>query len=297
MPRYLPAHRELVYASGVAEIAGGAGRAAPAHAPSGGLVADRHARRRLPRQRRDGGARGALPQQFPEPLLWRAPPAAGSADRVGVEDREALDVAVAVAAAHGLRVDRPGDPARPAQRARPPAPGAGGRARGGHDPPRPAGHRLAGARARGGRASWRAQGAPVVAPERRAPARPARARRPRAELLGVRRRARPTPRTAGAALRECHEALRGFKGSLPVLGGLTEAEALLARLAAEGVIAHDEAMDLQRRFESCHAAARASCARRSSPCTATRTSTTSSAGAGTTGRTPASGRSAGTPPA
>ena len=29
MPRYLPAHRELVYASGVAEIAGGAGRAAP----------------------------------------------------------------------------------------------------------------------------------------------------------------------------------------------------------------------------------------------------------------------------
>ena len=25
MPRYLPAHRELVYASGVAEIAGGAG--------------------------------------------------------------------------------------------------------------------------------------------------------------------------------------------------------------------------------------------------------------------------------
>ena len=28
MPGYLPAHRELVYASGVAEIAGGAGRAA-----------------------------------------------------------------------------------------------------------------------------------------------------------------------------------------------------------------------------------------------------------------------------
>ena len=30
MPPYLPAHRELVYASGVAEIAGGAGLAVPA---------------------------------------------------------------------------------------------------------------------------------------------------------------------------------------------------------------------------------------------------------------------------
>ncbi len=39
MPRYLPAHRELVYASGVAEIAGGAGVLHPEDArarPAGG---------------------------------------------------------------------------------------------------------------------------------------------------------------------------------------------------------------------------------------------------------------------
>src|SRR3954447_19653441 len=72
MPRYLPAHRELVYASGVAEIAGGpGGRGArgrggggvrpPEARPRGGLVPDPHAARRLPGQRRDGGPRGALP--------------------------------------------------------------------------------------------------------------------------------------------------------------------------------------------------------------------------------------------
>jgi len=36
MPRYLPAHRELVYASGVAEMAGGAGVLAGGAAPVGG---------------------------------------------------------------------------------------------------------------------------------------------------------------------------------------------------------------------------------------------------------------------
>ncbi len=37
MPRYLPAHRELVYASGVAEIAGGAGVLIPKTRRSAGL--------------------------------------------------------------------------------------------------------------------------------------------------------------------------------------------------------------------------------------------------------------------
>jgi hypothetical protein len=50
------------------------------------------------------------------------------------------------------------------------------------------------------------------------------------------------PVAAGEGLRFCHEALRDFDGSLPVLGGVTEAEALLTKLAAEerldGVTAH-----------------------------------------------------------
>jgi aminoglycoside phosphotransferase (APT) family kinase protein len=55
--------------------------------------------------------------------------------------------------------------------------------------------------------------------------------------------------TAGHALRECHTALRGFKGSLPVLGGLSEAEAMLSRLATEGKFSLPEATELQRRFD------------------------------------------------
>ena len=43
MPDYLPAHRELVYASGVAEIAGGAGVLHAKTRAARGLVADRHA--------------------------------------------------------------------------------------------------------------------------------------------------------------------------------------------------------------------------------------------------------------
>jgi Ser/Thr protein kinase RdoA (MazF antagonist) len=41
------------------------------------------------------------------------------------------------------------------------------------------------------------------------------------------------PVAAGEGLRFCHEALRDFPGSLPVLSGVTEAEALLTKLAAE----------------------------------------------------------------
>jgi Ser/Thr protein kinase RdoA (MazF antagonist) len=41
------------------------------------------------------------------------------------------------------------------------------------------------------------------------------------------------PDAAGAALRDCHAALRDFHGSLPLLGGITEAEAMLTALAAD----------------------------------------------------------------
>jgi Ser/Thr protein kinase RdoA (MazF antagonist) len=41
------------------------------------------------------------------------------------------------------------------------------------------------------------------------------------------------PAAAGAALTACHDALRDFRGSLPLLGGVTEAEALLTRMTAE----------------------------------------------------------------
>ena len=64
VPDYLPAHRELVYASGVAEIAGGAradvpGRQGPA---LGRLVADRDPDRRVPGQCPHGAEPRALRQ-------------------------------------------------------------------------------------------------------------------------------------------------------------------------------------------------------------------------------------------
>ena len=61
MPDYLPAHRELVYASGAAEMAGGAGPHGSRGAAARRLVADRDARRGVPRQRVDGPAPRALP--------------------------------------------------------------------------------------------------------------------------------------------------------------------------------------------------------------------------------------------
>jgi len=57
------------------------------------------------------------------------------------------------------------------------------------------------------------------------------------------------PAAAGAALRDCHAALHDLGGSLPVLGHLTEAEALLARLAAEGALDHATADRLHERIE------------------------------------------------
>jgi Ser/Thr protein kinase RdoA (MazF antagonist) len=61
------------------------------------------------------------------------------------------------------------------------------------------------------------------------------------------------PVAAGEALRDCHEALRDFRGSLPLLSGVTEAEALLAHLAAEELIGPEEATALLARVEELHA--------------------------------------------
>ena len=57
------------------------------------------------------------------------------------------------------------------------------------------------------------------------------------------------PAAAGAALQDCHEALRSYDGSLPVLAGVTEAEAMLAGLAAEEVLDPMEAARLLERIE------------------------------------------------
>ena len=61
------------------------------------------------------------------------------------------------------------------------------------------------------------------------------------------------PAAAGAALRDCHEALRSFSGSLPVLSGVTEAEALLMKLAAEEALDREAATSLLHRIEDLHA--------------------------------------------
>ena len=78
MPDYLPAHRELVYASGVAEIAGGAGVLHPKTRRAAGwwLIATLVAR--LPGERRDGRARRALQADPAEPLLWARLPLQGA---------------------------------------------------------------------------------------------------------------------------------------------------------------------------------------------------------------------------
>jgi Ser/Thr protein kinase RdoA (MazF antagonist) len=64
---------------------------------------------------------------------------------------------------------------------------------------------------------------------------------------------RVDPVAAGAALRDCHEALRGFHGSLPVLAGLTEAEALLTRMAAEETLDPGKATELLDHIMDLHA--------------------------------------------
>src|SRR3954454_17029023 len=64
---------------------------------------------------------------------------------------------------------------------------------------------------------------------------------------------RVDPVAAGEALRDCHEALREFHGSLPVLSGVTEAEALLTRLAAEETLGAGRATELLERIMELHA--------------------------------------------
>ena len=102
MPRYLPAHRELVYASGVAEIAGGAGvlHARTARPAGWWLIATLIA---IFPANVEMAVHAERFQHDPAAAAVGAAAAAGRADRVGVEDRGALSAAVAVAEAHGLR--------------------------------------------------------------------------------------------------------------------------------------------------------------------------------------------------
>jgi hypothetical protein len=83
-------------------------------------------------------------------------------------------------------------------------------------------------------ASLDAAGAPVVAPSPELPPGP---HHHEGRVLSfwtyIDHQGPPDPAAAGAALHDVHEALRGFHGSLPALGHVTEAEALLAHLAAE----------------------------------------------------------------
>ena len=76
VPDALPRKREIVFASGVAEIAGGAGVLAARTRRGGGLVADRHADGRVPGQREHGGQRRAIPQRAGAAAVG-APAAAG----------------------------------------------------------------------------------------------------------------------------------------------------------------------------------------------------------------------------
>ena len=66
-PSYVPAHHELVLASGAAEIGGRARRHPAAHAAAGRALAGRHARRGLPGER----PHGAAPRPLPRPVARR----------------------------------------------------------------------------------------------------------------------------------------------------------------------------------------------------------------------------------
>jgi hypothetical protein len=166
-----------------------------------------------------------------------------------VEDRAALEVAVAVARAHGLRVE---DPVI---------------LRDGlnvlvHLRPAPVVARVAGtiAAVRPGTA-WQARelsiaghlaraGAPVVAPSDELPPGPHEHAGRVLSFWAYAPHGDPVDAgAAGEALAHCHEALRSYRGALPLLSGVSEAEALLARLAAEERIDHATATDLLERFQ------------------------------------------------
>jgi Ser/Thr protein kinase RdoA (MazF antagonist) len=93
-------------------------------------------------------------------------------------------------------------------------------------------------------------GAPVVAPSAELPPGP---HHHEGRVLSfwtyVEDRGPADPAAAGAALRDVHEGLRGFHGALPVFGLVTEAEALLAMVAAEETIDPGTAHALHDRIE------------------------------------------------
>ena len=172
---------------------------------------------------------------------------------MGVADHGALSVAVAVARAHGLRVTDPvilRDQLNVLVHLR----------------PAPVVARVAGtiARVRPG-TDWLERevavaghlaraGAPVVGPSEELPPGP---HEHEGRVLSfwdyVEAADEPAdPVAAGEALRHCHEALRSFEGALPMLGTVTEAEALLARLAAEEVLDPATARDWLTRIEELH---------------------------------------------
>jgi hypothetical protein len=171
-----------------------------------------------------------------------------------VADRGALTAAVAVAQAHGLTVTDPvilRDELNALIHLR----------------PAPVVARVAGtiARVRPG-TTWQRRevaiaghlaraGAPVVAPSDELPPGP---HEHEGRVISFWRHVEPTSVpvdavAAGRALRECHEALRSFSGSLPVLSGVTEAEALLTKLAAEEALDHETATAFLHRLEDLHA--------------------------------------------
>ena len=165
-----------------------------------------------------------------------------------MEDRGALDAAVAVARAHGLRVEEPiilRDQLNVLVHLR----------------PAPVVARVAGtiAAVRPGTA-WQARelsvaghlaqaGAPVVAPSAELPPGPHECDGRVLSFWDYAPTVEVDAATAGEALAHCHEALRTYRGSLPLLGTISEAEALLARLAAEERIAPDAATSLLLRFQ------------------------------------------------
>jgi hypothetical protein len=168
---------------------------------------------------------------------------------VGVEDGDALTAAVAVAAAHGVTA---ADAVILRDKLNVLV----------HLRPAPIVARVAGtiARVRPG-AGWLRReisiaghlaraGAPVVAPSDELPPGP---HEHEGRVLSFWRyvpdAGEPVdPVVAGAALRDCHQALRDYHGSLPVLACITEAEAMLTRMAAEELLDPLEAARLLERI-------------------------------------------------
>jgi uncharacterized membrane protein len=74
MPRYLPAHRELVYASGVAEMAGGAGVLAARRSAGWWLIATLIA---IFPANVEMAVHAERFRRVPEPLLWARLPIQG----------------------------------------------------------------------------------------------------------------------------------------------------------------------------------------------------------------------------